>query len=123
MIELTLPWPPQTNNLFRNVPGKGRVLTKEGKAYRKKTQYCGLLLEDRSILPINFPVRVELMLWEPDDRIRDGDNLLKSLLDALVSARVLADDNKKIVRRGEWEFAGFDKKHGGRVDVRIWPWD
>jgi Holliday junction resolvase RusA-like endonuclease len=44
-------------------------------------------------------VRVRMYLSPPDRRTRDGDNLEKAIMDALVRARVIKDDSLKYVRK------------------------
>jgi crossover junction endodeoxyribonuclease RusA len=63
-------------------------VSKAGKDYQ---------LEARSIVgrrdPIREPVSIRLELHPPDARRRDIDNILKSLFDSLVFARVIEDDS------------------------------
>jgi crossover junction endodeoxyribonuclease RusA len=50
------------------------------------------------------PLCVEVLLNPPDKRIRDIDNNLKSLLDAMCQAGIFTDDsqvNKIIIERGK----------------------
>ena len=61
------------------------------------------------------PVVVEVFLAKPDNRKRDGDNLLKCLLDTLVKSRVIADDNCDVVIAGSWAWAD----HGVPCRVKI----
>lgn len=47
---------------------------------------------------INIPVKIVFTIGKPDKRKRDIDNAITSLLDCLVKAEVLEDDNTTIVK-------------------------
>ncbi len=114
MITLTLPWPPSTNTVWRNVSGRV-LLSRKGRQFRRDVgdsvgrQYMGLPLEGR--------LAVTVTLLPPDRRKRDIDNHGgKALLDALTHAQVWLDDEQidrlTIVR-------GDNAKGGGcRVEIK-----
>lgn len=95
MLELRLPWPPSVNRYWRH-PTRGalagrHLISTEGRSYRAgiyqsvKARGIGACLTGR------LAIRIDAC--PPDRRRRDLDNILKSLLDALVHARVLEDDS------------------------------
>jgi Holliday junction resolvase RusA-like endonuclease len=86
-----LPPPPSVNNLFRNVPGVGRVKSSEYKAWLALA--APLLARLRP--PPAYPCGVNLaVVGGPGlSRRRDIDNLVKPVLDAAVAAGVLAADD------------------------------
>lgn len=109
---VTLPWPPSTNRIWRNVAVRGRprtLLSDEGRRFRAAVgQLCadchlyGLRLDGR--------LQVEILAFPPDRRLRDLDNLQKAPLDALTHAGVWLDDSQidrlmvergKVVKGGE----------------------
>jgi crossover junction endodeoxyribonuclease RusA len=51
------------------------------------------------------PVRMYMLLSPPDRRRRDGDNLEKAIMDALVKAGVIRDDSLKYVPKSCKELA------------------
>jgi crossover junction endodeoxyribonuclease RusA len=96
MIELRVSWPPSVNRYWRH-PSSGRLagrhlVSAEGRVYR------ALVAQSAVIHAIHRPVTgrlsVELLAAPPDRRKRDLDNILKSLLDALVHAGVMEDDSQ-----------------------------
>jgi Holliday junction resolvase RusA-like endonuclease len=88
----TVPCPPSTNNLFRTV-GVKRYRTKEYNAWSELA--VPLLATIRP--PKEFPVEVVVRVTGKLNVQRDLDNLMKPLLDALVSAGVLAEDDVRHV--------------------------
>jgi crossover junction endodeoxyribonuclease RusA len=92
-LDLELPWPPSVNTYWRHPssgPLAGRhLISGKGRLYR--TLVAGIC----HLKPmVQGPLSVEIMAYPPDRRVRDLDNILKSLLDALVHANVIADDGQ-----------------------------
>ena len=95
MIELTLPWPPSTNSIWRAFVQKGRVrtiLSKAGREYRKtateaaQAQYAGEPMQGR--------LSVSITLHAPTRRAYDVDNRVKAAADALTHAGIWGDDEQ-----------------------------
>lgn len=90
IVSLSLPYPPAGNNLFFNVPGRGRV---------KSSRYTQWLTEAGWMLAEQKPGRVmgeyeaDIIAYRPDKRRRDLDGIIKPLLDCLVAYRVTGDDS------------------------------
>jgi len=97
MTELTLPYPPSVNTYWRHLsrgPLAGRTLISEkGRAYRAEVmRRCyGLRLCD---LKLAGRLGITIHAHAPDRRVRDLDNILKSLLDSLTHAGVIEDDSQ-----------------------------
>ena len=109
-LVLVLPFPPSVNRYYRNVVIGGRprtLVSKDGRAFRATVEdICAI----RRVSMLRGRVRVEVDVHAPDRRKRDLDNVLKSLLDALVHGGVLGDDEQidhLVVRRGERDSVGF----------------
>lgn len=107
MTSLFLPYPPSVNNMFANRKG-GRRKTDEYIAWLKEAKadldaqkyYDGFNWSNHKGM-----VNVILMFKAPDKRIRDVDNLLKPVLDFLVTHEVIvADDSRYVqtVHAGWW---------------------
>lgn len=91
MAELTLPWPPSVNRIWR--AWKGRVLlSKEGRQYRQDVALC--VAQARLQGFGRREVRVRAVAYLPDKRRRDIDNLAKAAYDALQASRVFDDDSQ-----------------------------
>lgn len=96
MITLNLPKPISTNRLFKN-KRRGRACTE---AYNTWKWHARAMLQDQKpIAKPNGPVRISFAVGEVGLRAdMDGDNCLKCLIDALVDAQVIPDDNRSILR-------------------------
>lgn len=108
---LTLPWPPTVNTYYRAVGGKV-LISQAGRAYREAVGWEAV---KQGLPTVRGRLAVEVDAHPPDRRVRDLDNLLKGLLDALRHAHVIDDDGHiddlRVVRRAAHV--------GGKVVVRI----
>ena len=97
---LWLPFPLSSNNLFahRIVPGKGYAMRYPTPAYRRWRREAEVRIIAARIPMMREPVVVKLELTPPNNRRRDADNFSKGVIDALVAARVLPDDNSDWVK-------------------------
>ncbi len=84
---ITLPYPPSTNRLWRYTQ-RGVYRTAKYMEYIAECQ--GFYMHQGASL--DAPVKVSIRACPPDKRIRDLDNLLKSLLDVCVKLGCLTDD-------------------------------
>ena len=113
-VKMALPWPPSVNHYWRRV-GPRTLISREGRTFRRNV--CALLCGGRPRKPpAGGRVALAMDAFPPDQRRRDLDNLLKSVLDALEHAGVYADDSQidlLLVRRGE-----VDRPHG-HVEVCV----
>lgn len=113
MIELTLPFPPSTNTVWRNLKGR-TLLSKRGREFRREVGiYAGMQYKGE---PLEGRLSVLVLLTPPDRRKRDIDNYGgKALLDALTHAGMWMDDeqiDELIIQRGA-------VRKGGGCLVRI----
>lgn len=99
---LILPPPISTNGLFRNVAGRGRVVTKEYERWKNEAE--ARLFAQRPLPRFEGPVAVTFFVGETGVGQMDSDNTAKAYLDALVAHRVIRDDKRKVVRssRAVW---------------------
>lgn len=111
---LTLPLPPSTNNLYRNVHGKGRVLNKEGREYK---QLARMLAMGARLPLLRCDVLLEMTVYFPNRRRRDLSNTLKIVEDALKGV-AYADDSQvaRIVLTRRYDNAN------PRAEVTVEPW-
>lgn len=93
---LAMPTAISTNNLFANVPGRGRIKTK---AYGDWQKAAAKALSGQAPLPqFTTPVKIVCYVGEKSVGQMDSDNTLKAFIDALKKARVIHDDSRKWVR-------------------------
>jgi Holliday junction resolvase RusA-like endonuclease len=94
---IILPPPISTNNLFANVPGRGRIVTKDYLAWKRHAAQT--IFAQRPLLRIVGPVAVTFFVGEVGIGQMDSDNTAKAYLDALVKAQVIRDDKRSVVRQ------------------------
>lgn len=87
-ITLELPWPPSTNRIWRRV-GNRTVLSKAARQYHQQVMRS-------TAVPVAMTGRlaVALVANPPDNRRRDIDNLIKTVLDALRKVGAYEDDSQ-----------------------------
>jgi crossover junction endodeoxyribonuclease RusA len=112
--QLTLPWPPTVNTYFRPVKirGGGYMMARTPRARKYCDDAGGAIAQQLGrapLAPYIRPVRVDIELRAPDRRIRDLDNHIKGLFDALTKAGVWRDDSlveEFTCRRGQQASGG-----------------
>lgn len=91
MIEITLPYPPSVNRLWRAKKGGGVYRSAEYVSWQKAAAWeLAVQVKSRSI---RGRYRLTIEAVAPDKRRRDLANLEKALSDALVAAHVIEDDS------------------------------
>jgi crossover junction endodeoxyribonuclease RusA len=95
-----LPFPLSSNNLFahRIVPGRAYAMRYPTPAYKRWRREAEVRIAAARIPRMREPVVIKLELTPPNARRRDADNFTKGVVDALVAARVLPDDNSTWVK-------------------------
>lgn len=103
-FRLKLPFPPSVNNLFNTV-GRRRIPTEFYQAWQRE---CRGEIMVQKVRPITGPVHVRIDLVAPDNRRRDADNCAKGVIDTLVKAGLIEDDDNRFLRRLNigWELEG-----------------
>lgn len=114
--ELELPWMPSVNHYYRHV-GSRVLISRDGRRYRENIISK---LKSENIQKHTTKVEIEIELYPPDNRRRDVDNCLKSLLDALAFGGLYNDDSqiyKLIITKRE------PMPPNGLVFIRIREWE
>lgn len=88
-VFLELPIPPSVNTYW-GFHGHQRFLTPKAKLFK---QEVWLEVKKNFVQKLASPLKVSIRLHFPDRRLRDIDNHIKSLLDALTQAGVWEDDS------------------------------
>jgi Holliday junction resolvase RusA-like endonuclease len=96
--ELWVPWACLvSDNQRRGIVGKA-ARTSHREYVAAKEYAVGELRRQWHFSAVAEPCEIALWLYPPDNRRRDGTNLLKGAMDSLVAAEVLADDSWQIAR-------------------------
>lgn len=89
--ELYLPFPQTVNNYYQKSKSGGRFISHKGRKFRDMTSEA--IVEQLPDVHISDKVLVEIVLFPPDNRMRDIDNYNKCLLDAITHAHLWEDDS------------------------------
>ena len=99
MLVIDLPYPNSANQHWRM--GRGRMyLSPKGVAFREAVKLVAKIHNQKAP---EGRLQISVMLYPRDKRVRDIDNVCKSLHDALVHAGIIEDDSlidKLIIERG-----------------------
>ena len=91
-VVLSLLWPPSVNHYWLR-SRTGNYISPFGKAYRQS-----VWVEFKHSYPGKSPFKnrlhVKILASPPDNKRRDLDNILKSILDSMQHAGVYEDDNQ-----------------------------
>ena len=115
LIVRGLACPPSLNNAYINAPGRGRVLTKDARAYKaaahlsiaNAAQQAGFVVPPRTF------VRLSFRFWFANPA-RDGSNAVKLIEDAIGEA--LGFDDRWVVGQGWDKYIDAERP---RCDVEI----
>ena len=113
-LVLHLPFPPSLNHAYPTAKNGRRIESKESKAY-KSLVAIAVIRAGRPSIKGRF--HIHLTLAAPDNRPRDGNNLWKCLMDALVDAGVIEDDSNRYSRRELLEWTDGTIAGGGATVV------
>jgi len=111
-VSFTLPFPPSINNYYKSWVGK-KLAVKNGKAYYKdivkfarktKTKNyidsCIFEIYQQKVPKFHGKVKMLREFYPPDDKkIRDEDNHVKAINDAIKKAKIIPDDCWKYLRK------------------------
>lgn len=104
-VEMTLPWPPSTNTLWRNVAiGGGQRTLLSAKARAFLDAAAQQVAVQRAGLRFKGAVEATIWLHAPTRRSYDIDNRCKAILDAATHGGLWHDDGQVdvlLVQRGE----------------------
>lgn len=91
MLMLTLPYPPSVNSYW-GFKGSHRFLTQEAKTFKQEVWVAAFNSKHAGFKDARLSIMVNL--YPPDKRVRDLDNVLKPLNDALTQAKLFDDDGQ-----------------------------
>lgn len=87
-IQLTLPYPPSTNRLWRRA---GKRIHKDAK-YTAWLEEAGWVAREQCSWGLSGKYQLTILAARPDRRKRDLDNLIKPVSDLLASVGIIGDD-------------------------------
>lgn len=89
--KLKLPYPPSINNYYKRAL-TGVYLSKKASNFREEVRLTYLVSRQKSFGDKKISMAVDL--YPPDKQIRDIDNVLKGLLDAMQYATIYENDSQ-----------------------------
>lgn len=89
LVCFTVPTPPSVNEIYKNVPGRGRV---KAEVYDKFIAMCLASIRMQRVRRLNGNV-LAIFGVERMSLSADIDNRLKAMLDAIVKAGIIQDDS------------------------------
>lgn len=95
-VNITLPWPPSMNTLWRTFRGR-MIISKAGREYKETVK--NLMITSEKFIG---PVKVTITAYRPDNRRRDLGNLEKIVSDSLTYAGIWEDDSQIVDLRIVW---------------------
>lgn len=96
----------------------GRPFVSQSSAYKAFEKAALMLIPNEAKAVINYPVNVKAVFYMQTKRKVDLANLNSAIHDILVSALVLADDNRDIIASTDGSRVYYDKEHP-RVEITI----
>lgn len=86
------------------IASKNYLEWEESAVLQLRQQFSGYRVKD-------YPIKIELTFYFPSQHRKDLDNSCSSVMDALVKAKVIEDDDWKHVDNLKVVFGGLDKDH------------
>lgn len=90
MYQLVVPWPPTVNNYYVKTK-RGVFISQKGRLYR--SQAAEAVIQQLPGVHLDEKLAVSCVLYPPDKKIRDVDNYMKGMLDALTDCKLWSDDS------------------------------
>ena len=115
-MNIVLPYPTVTgNHMWKHAKGK-HYLVKEAKDYFADVMMAVQM--QGAHLNTDQALRLQVLLYPPDNRRRDMDNAWKVIGDAMTKAGVWQDDSQIRAKLIEWQ----SPVKGGRVLINLAPY-
>lgn len=103
-VQIEFPFPVSLNNAF----GQARMWSKRQqkhvvRRFKSNRYEAWCRAADMTVMAarapkLQVPVKISITLHPPDNRARDADNTIKSIVDSLVRMAVIQGDSRKFVR-------------------------
>lgn len=102
-----IPSKKNSRNLFRRGGKLFNIPSKDYAAWHKLALLQIKIPKERTLVPS----MVTLSFWAPDKRTSDLTNKAESIMDLLVDAKVIEDDNWWVIKEVKLQFMGVDKEN------------
>lgn len=96
--------------------GKPFITSSQRSKVWQASAYQQLVDQFKGLQITDYPISIAMQFYFPTKRAKDLDNACSSVLDALVHANVIKDDNINYVDSIDLQFSGYDKNEP-RVEV------
>jgi crossover junction endodeoxyribonuclease RusA len=90
---LTLPYPPSLNRYYKKYRNR-IIVSKEGKDYQEQVSILVSALNYRNYFMGTDRLAMDVLLFPPDNRHRDLDNVFKALCDSLQNSTIFVNDSQ-----------------------------
>ena len=116
-MKYTIPIEPRTKKNHSQIV-RGRLIpSKQYTEYRREAVRF-LMAQERPEKPIDYPVNIKAVYYMKTRRLVDKTNLESALMDVLVDAGILEDDNYRIAATTDGSYVTVDKENP-RTEVEI----
>lgn len=129
-VRFVIPLDPRTKKNHQMIAGNGPKCAKcgkpakqyirQGKAHDEYAEAAKWFLRPAPPEPIQEPVNVKCIFYMETRRKVDSLNLLAAVDDLLVDAKILSDDNSRVVVAHDGSRVRYDR-HNPRTEVEITP--
>lgn len=109
---------PSKKNSKRVFRSGGRTVVASSRNHNIWHRKAFFEIKEQKARPMTGPLSVKMTFWLPDNRKSDLTNKAESVMDLLVDAGIIEDDNVKICPKITLEFAGVDTKNA-RVEILL----
>ena len=116
LLTASLPYPPTVNHIWR-YSAHGVYLTPKGKAYKDSVRARVRLAGWNAAY--TGRAAVEILVYPPDRRRRDIDNIPKIVFDSLTYSGVWADD----CQVDELSIRRMEPRRGGEIQLTVSAWE
>ena len=117
----TIPLPPITKKNSQQILTNrrtGRPFIAPSRQYKKYEQAATWYLTPKPKAPLSGRYNIRLLFYMPTRRKVDKTNLESAIMDVLVDAKILADDNRNIVAATDGTRVYYDKENP-RTEIYI----
>jgi len=116
---LTLPYPPSLHRYYKKYRNR-IIITSEGKSYQEEVAALVSALNYYNFFIGTDRLAMDVLLFPPDRRHRDLDNVFKALCDSLQNSSIFVNDSQLdylCITRGDMD------KANPRAVVKIYRWN